>query len=43
MTQKRLVKISSGFGQVEQLSEEIIEKINAHKKEKFKPEDPKRY
>ena len=42
-SQKRLAKISRGFGQVEKLSEEIIEKMNAHTKEKFKPEYPKRY
>ena len=42
-SQKRLAKVSRGFGQVEKLSEEIIEKINAHTGEKFKPEYPKRY
>ncbi|MHA7648065.1 DGQHR domain-containing protein [Nitrosopumilus sp. S4] len=42
-SQKRLSKISRGFGQVEKLSEEIIDKMNVHTGENFKPEYPKRY
>ena len=41
-SQKRL-KTSRGFSQLEELSEEIIEKINTHTGEEFKSEYSKRY